>query len=53
MHDDSKTSEEYVRSVLGLPEKMRVESIISFGRPDEEKAPIPAKDLEREKILSG
>jgi nitroreductase len=53
MHDDSKTSEDYVRSVLGLPEKMRVESIISFGRPDEEKAPVPAEDLEREKILSG
>lgn len=52
MHDDSMTSEEYVRSILGLPENMRVESIIAFGYPDEEKAPIPAEDLQREKILS-
>ena len=52
MHDDSMTSEEYVRSVLGLPENMRVESMIAFGYPDEEKAPVPAKELQREKILS-
>ncbi len=53
MHDDSKTSEDYVRSVLGLSEKMKVESIIAFGYPDEEKAPVPDEDLQREKILSG
>ncbi len=52
MHDDSVTSEEYVRSVLDLPENMRVESMIAFGYPDEEKAPIPAGELEHEKILS-
>ena len=52
MHDDSVTSEEYVRSVLRLPENMRVESMIAFGYPDEEKAPVPAEDLQREKILS-
>jgi nitroreductase len=53
MHDDSVTSEEYVRSVLGLPEKIRIESMIAFGYPDEEKPPIPAKELRSEKILSG
>ncbi len=53
MHDDSMTSEEYVRSVLTLPENMRVESMIAFGYPDEVKAPVPAEDLPREKILSG
>jgi nitroreductase len=52
MHDNSKTSEDYVKGLLGLSENMRVESIIAFGRPDEEKAPIPAEDLEHEKILS-
>ncbi|KQC16329.1 MAG: nitroreductase family protein [Methanothrix sp.] len=51
MHDDSQTSEEHIRAVLGLPESIRVESMIAFGYPDEEKAPIPAKELEREKIL--
>jgi len=52
MHDDSVTSEEHVRSVLGLPENIRVESMIAFGYPDEVKAPVPAEDLEHEKILS-
>jgi len=52
-HDDSMTSEEYVRSVLGLPEDIRVESMIAFGYPDEEMAPVPAEELQLEKILSG
>ena len=52
MHDDSVTSGEYVRSVLSLPENMRVESIIAFGYPDEEKAPVPDDELQREKIVS-
>lgn len=51
MHGDSKASEDFVRSVLHLPENMRVESIISFGYPDEEKSPIPADQLEYGKIL--
>jgi nitroreductase len=52
MHDDSQTSEEYVRSVLSLPENIRVESMIAFGYPDEEKALIPTEELQREKIIS-
>jgi len=52
-HDDSVTSEEHIRSVLGLSENIRVESMIAFGYPDEEKAPVPAKELRREKIISG
>jgi len=52
MHNDSKTSEEHVRSVLGLSENIRVESMIAFGYPDEENAPIPAEELQRDKILS-
>jgi len=52
MHTDFVTSEEYVRSVLGLSEELRVESMIAFGYPDEEKEPVPAEELEAEKILS-
>jgi len=52
MHSDSQTSEEYVKAVLGLPANMRVESIISFGYPDEEKPPIPKAQLEYNKIIS-
>jgi len=53
MHDDSATSEEHVRSVLGLSEKLRVESMIAFGYPDEELEPVLAEELHREKILRG
>ncbi|HUV02753.1 MAG TPA: nitroreductase family protein [Desulfobacteria bacterium] len=53
MHDDTKTSaEDYVKDLLGLPEHMKVESIIAFGYPDEAKPPIPKEQLEYSKILS-
>jgi nitroreductase len=51
MHRDSLSSEDFVRSVLHLHEKMRAESIISFGYPDEDASPIPADQLEYGKIL--
>ncbi len=52
MHSDSHTSEDYVKGLLGLPEKMRVESMIAFGYPDEEEEPIPREELEYGKIIS-
>lgn len=54
MHDDdTKTSaEEYVKDLLELPANFKVESIIAFGYPDEEKPPIPKEQLEYNKILS-
>lgn len=52
MRRDSQASEDFVRSVLHLSDNMRVESIISFGYPDEDKSPIPASQLEYSKILS-
>ena len=52
VHSDVQTSEEYVKGVLGLPANMRVESIIAFGYPDEEKPPIPKTELEYNKIRS-
>lgn len=53
MYSDSQTSEEYIKGLLGLGESMRVESIISFGYPDEDKPPIPAEDLDYEKVSFG
>ena len=55
---DNTTSEDYVKGLLGLPEKMRVESMIAFGYPDEDKEPIPREELEYQielclKLLSG
>lgn len=52
MHDNSLTSEDYVREILKLPEGLRVLSIISFGYPDEKKEPVPEDGLEFEKIMT-
>jgi nitroreductase len=52
MHDEKQTAEEYVKEMLGLSEHMKVESIIAFGYPAEEKNPIPKAQLEYNKILS-
>jgi nitroreductase len=39
MHSDSMSSESYVRKVLDIPVRLKVESIIAIGYPDEEKIP--------------
>ena len=51
MHSSSISSEDYIKRVLGLPENYRVESMIAFGYPDEDKIPVPKELLEYEKIL--
>jgi nitroreductase len=51
IHDDSgKSAEEYIRELLGLPEHLKVESIIGLGHPDEVKRPLPAEKLQYEKV---
>ena len=50
MHNGSKTSEYFVKNLLDLSEEMKVESIIVFGYPDEKKSPVPAEELDYEKI---
>jgi len=49
-HDGIESAEEYIRGLLGLPEHIKVESIIGLGRPGETKRPIPAKDLQYYKV---
>lgn len=51
MRRNAMASEDFVRSVLHLSENMRVESIISFGYSDESETPVPASQLEYDKIL--
>jgi len=51
MHEETQTAEEYVKEMLGLPTNFKVESIIAFGYPDEDKPPIPKAQLEYNKIL--
>lgn len=49
-HDRDKSSGEYIRELLGLPERMLVEAVIGIGHPDERKMPVKAESLQREKI---
>jgi nitroreductase len=52
MHSSNLSSEDYVKQVLALPENFRVESMIAFGYPDEDKKPVSKEQLEYEKIIS-
>ena len=45
-------SEDYIKSLLNLPESMKVESIIAIGYSDERREPLPKEELKYEKIHS-
>jgi nitroreductase len=47
---DGKSAEANVREALGLPKRLRVESIIALGYPAEKKKGVPAKRLHARKI---
>ena len=49
-HDGSRSAEEYIRELLGLPGHITVESIIGIGHPGETKRPVPADALQHEKV---
>lgn len=49
-HDNDKTAEIFVQELLGLPEHIKVECILGIGHSDEEKQPVPADKLQRDKI---
>ena len=51
-HSSILSAEDYVKQVLGLSEDFLVQSIISFGYPDEVKRLVPAGDLQYDKILA-
>ena len=50
MFDDNTTSEAHVRSLLKMPDNIRVESIIALGYPAERKTPITNDALDYTKI---
>ncbi len=50
MHNESLTSEEYVMDVLGITPKLKIESIIAVGYPDETKPFHKKEDLQYEKV---
>ncbi len=49
-HDARTTAETYIRGLLGLPEQITVESIISIGHPDEARQPLAADKLQYGKV---
>ena len=51
-HDAEQSAESYIRELLGLPEQIKVESILAIGHPAEKKNPVPADKLQHDKIKS-
>lgn len=49
-HDATCSAEEYIQKLLGLPEHIKVQSIISIGHPAEERAPLSAGELKYSKV---
>ena len=48
--DDQTTSEQYVQRLLGIPEHIKIESIIAIGYPAEKREPLPRADLKDAKV---
>ncbi len=49
-HSEGRSSEDYVRETLGIPDRYLVECIIGIGYPAEEKPPHSRGGLDWEKI---
>lgn len=50
LYKDGRTAGEYVKEVLQIPDHLQVESIVSLGYSDEQKAPHSQDELKYEKI---
>ncbi len=50
MHDQSKTSEQYIREILKLDKPIRIESVIAVGYPSEIREGVPKGELDLGKI---
>jgi nitroreductase len=49
-HDETVSSEDYVRRTLGLPDDLRVLSIVGVGIPAEHPEPLADSKLKRDRI---
>lgn len=49
-HDKQASAEQFVQHLLGLPEQLRVASIIGIGHPAEKRRPLAADKLEYAKV---
>jgi len=49
-HDTGTTAESFIQQLLGLPEHLKVASIISLGYPGENKPTVPVNELDYHKV---
>jgi nitroreductase len=49
-HTDRLSAEQYVQSILGLPQHINVECMLSIGYPDETKKPVADSELDHKKV---
>jgi nitroreductase len=49
-HTETMSAERYIQGLLGLPEQIKVECMVSIGYPNETKNPIPESELEYIKV---
>lgn len=49
-HDAGSSAEAYIQGLLGLPEHIKVESMVAIGRPNERRAPLGADELQYDKV---
>ncbi|HPC96205.1 MAG TPA: nitroreductase family protein [Sedimentisphaerales bacterium] len=50
MHDDQVSSEHYIQKLLGIPEHIKVESIVAVGYAAERRIPLRADELKTAKV---
>ena len=50
MYDDKTTSEDYIRSLLDIPGRMKIESIVAIGYPAESREPLKRHELKYDKV---
>jgi len=50
-YSETKTSEDYIKEMLNIPENLNVLSIIALGYPDEEKSPADIHALLYDQIF--
>ncbi len=49
-YNEHTSAEDYIKGLLGLPNDLRVESIIAVGYPSVTREPVPYKELDLNKI---
>ena len=49
-YDEQTPSEQYVQDLLGIPESVKVESVVAVGYPAEQRKPLPYEALKSSKV---